>query len=207
MAAPQPQLIDKASQILADLGVVVRTHANDRRRPTATASAHQRPAVGGRRFFVLAGLAESTLAGGGPFAAVPTGPPRPRQVDTVLRVLDHRKSTEVRRRPRPSVDPDRAPCTLPPLAHVALDEGETVPAPGRPKLNGPGLEYFTFPYKGCRRPVGTSACSADKKMPHHPPAVHLPTSQRPIELTTAIPVKPRMDLHTRHPTNSVAWLV
>ena len=121
LAGSSPQLINKASRILADLGVQVRTNAM-----IAAATEEGFRLKGGQLVeggvFVWAGglKAPELVADSG----LPTGHNGRVKVNRYLRVLDH---------PEICVAGDLASVTdpgtghvLPPLAQVALEEGETV---------------------------------------------------------------------------------
>jgi NADH:quinone reductase (non-electrogenic) len=92
-------------------------------------------------------------------SGLPTGHNGRVKVDRYLRVLDH---------PQIYVAGDLASVTdpgtghvLPPLAQVALEEGETVARNLDAELNGQPLEAFTFHDKGFVVSVGTSRGVAD----------------------------------------------
>jgi NADH dehydrogenase len=139
LAGSSPQLIDKATRILSDLGVRVRTNA-------AIAAATEE----GFRLTDGQLVADSEL---------PTGHNGRVKVDQYLRVLDH---------PEIYVAGDLAsvvdPLTghvLPSLAQVALEEGETVARNLDAELKGRPLEAFTFHDKGFVVSVGTRRGVAD----------------------------------------------
>jgi NADH dehydrogenase len=150
LAGSSPQLIGKAARILSDLGVQVRVNA------VAAAATEE-----GFR------LKDGQLAEGGVFvwaggvkapepvadSQLPTGRNGRVKVDRYLRVLDH---------PEIYVAGDLAPVTdprtghvLPPLAQVALEEGEAVARNPDAGLRGRPLEAFTFRGKGLVISVGT----------------------------------------------------
>ncbi|HET9894046.1 MAG TPA: NAD(P)/FAD-dependent oxidoreductase [Streptosporangiaceae bacterium] len=156
LAGSSPQLIDKAAGILAKLGVRVRTNA-------AVAAATPQ----GFR------LADGQLVEGGVFiwaggvkalqlvadSALPTGHNGRVKVDQYLRALGY---------PEIYVAGDLASVTdphtghvLPPLAQVALEEGETVARNLDAELTGRQLEAFTFRDKGFVVSVGSRRGVAD----------------------------------------------
>ena len=156
LAGSSRQLIDKAASILSDLGVRIRTNA------TIAAATHE-----GFR------LSDGQLVEGGVFvwaggvkapglvadSELPTGHNGRVKVDQYLRVLDH---------PEIYVAGDLASVTdpgsghvLPPLAQVALEEGETVARNLDAELKGRPLEAFAFHDKGFVVSVGTRRGVAD----------------------------------------------
>jgi NADH:ubiquinone reductase (H+-translocating) len=156
LAGSSPQLIGKASKILSDLGVQVRTNAAI---AAATEEGFQ--------------LADGQLVEGGAFvwaggvkvpelvtdSALPTGHNGRVKVDQYLRVLDHREIYAAG--DLASVTDPRTGHVLPPLAQVALEEGETVARNLDAELNGKPLEAFTFHDKGFVVSVGTRRGVAD----------------------------------------------
>jgi len=156
LAGSSPQLTGKATKILADLGVQVRTDAR-----IAAATEQGFRLAGGQLVeggvFVWAGgvKAPALVADSG----LPTGHNGRVKVDRYLRVLD---------RPEIYVAGDLASVTdprtghvLPPLAQVALEEGETVARNLDAELTGQPLEAFTFHDKGFVVSVGTRRGVAD----------------------------------------------
>jgi NADH dehydrogenase len=156
LAGSSPQLIDNATRILSDLGVQVRTNAM-----VATATEEGFRLTDGQLVeggvFVWAGgvKAPELVADSG----LPTGHNGRVKVDRYLRVLD---------RPEIYVAGDLASVTdprtghvLPPLAQVALEEGETVARNLDAELEGRPLEAFTFHDKGFIVSVGTRRGVAD----------------------------------------------
>ena len=156
LAGSSPQLIDKAARILADLGVKVAVNA-------AIAAA---TADGFR-------LADGQLVEGGVFvwaggvkapelvadSELPTGHNGRVKVDRYLRVLDHPEIYVAG--DLASVTDPRTGHVLPPLAQVALEEGETVARNLDAELRGRPLEEFTFHDKGFVVSVGTRRGVAD----------------------------------------------
>jgi NADH:ubiquinone reductase (H+-translocating) len=156
LAGSSPQLIDKATRILSELGVQVRTDA-----VVAAASEEGFRLTDGQLVqggvFVWAGgvKAPELVADSG----LPTGHNGRVKVDRYLRVLD---------RPQIYVAGDLASVTdprtghvLPPLAQIALEEGETVARNLDAELEGRPLEAFTFHDKGFVVSVGTRRGVAD----------------------------------------------
>lgn len=149
LAGSSPQLIDKAAGILADLRVDVCTDA-------AVAAvtdegfrlADGRVVEGG--VFVWAGgvKAPELVVDSG----LPTGHNGRVKVDRHLRVLDH-PGIYVAGDLASVVDP-RSGHVLPPLAQIALEEGETVARNLHAELSGRPLEEFTFHDKGFVVSVG-----------------------------------------------------
>jgi NADH dehydrogenase len=156
LAGSSPQLTGKATRILADLGVQVRTGA---RIAAATGQgfrlADGQLVEGG--VFVWAGgvKAPALVAGSG----LPAGHNGRVKVDKYLRVLDHPEIYVAG--DLASVTDPRTGHVLPPLAQVALEEGETVARNLDAELTGQPLEAFTFHDKGFVVSVGTRRGVAD----------------------------------------------
>jgi NADH:ubiquinone reductase (H+-translocating) len=156
LAGSSPELIAKATKILIDLGVHVRTNA-----PVAAATeegfrlADGQLVLGG--VFVWAGgiKAPELVAG----SELPTGHNGRVKVDQYLRVLDH-PDIYVAGDLASVADP-RTGHVLPPLAQIALDEGETVARNLDAELRGRPLEPFTFHDKGFVVSVGQRRGVAD----------------------------------------------
>jgi NADH dehydrogenase len=150
LAGSSPQLIDKATRILSDLGVQVRTNAT-----IAAATPEGFRLTGGELVsggvFVWAGgvKAPELVADSG----LPTGHNGRVKVDQNLRVLDH-PDIYVAGDLASVVDP-RTGHVLPPLAQTALEEGETVATNLDAELRGRPLEAFTFHDKGLVVSVGS----------------------------------------------------
>jgi NADH:ubiquinone reductase (H+-translocating) len=156
LAGSSPELIEKASRILSDLGVQVCTNA------TVAAATEE-----GFR------LADGQLVEGGVFvwaggskapdvvadSGLPTGHNGRVKVDQHLRVLDY-PEIYVAGDVASVVDP-RTGHALPPLAQVALEEGETVAHNLNAELSGSQLEAFTFHNKGFIVSVGNRRGVAD----------------------------------------------
>jgi NADH:ubiquinone reductase (H+-translocating) len=156
LAGSSPQLIDKATRILSDLGVQVRTNAT-----IAAATQEGFRLTGGELVeggvFVWAGgvkapglVADSGLA---------TGHNGRVKVDQYLRALDHPEIYAAG--DLASVTDPRTGHVLPPLAQVALEEGETVARNLAAELKGQPLEAFSFRDKGFVVSVGPRRGVAD----------------------------------------------
>jgi len=156
LAGSSPQLIDNATRILSDLGVQVRTNAM-----VAAATEEGFRLKGGQLVeggvFVWAGgvKAPELVVGSG----LPIGHNGRVKVDQYLRVLDH-PEVYVAGDLASVVDP-RSGHALPPLAQVALEEGETVARNLDAELEDRPLEAFTFHDKGFVVSVGTRRGVAD----------------------------------------------
>src|SRR6516165_10558672 len=156
LAGSSPQLIDKAARILSDLGVQVHTKA-----VVAAATADGFRLTDGQLVqggvFVWAGgvKAPELIADSG----LPAGHNGRVKVDRYLRVLDHPDIYVAG--DLASVTDPRTGHVLPPLAQVALEEGETVARNLDTELNGRPLEAFTFHDKGFVVSVGTRRGVAD----------------------------------------------
>ena len=156
LAGSSPQLIDNATRILSDLGVQVRTNAM-----VAAATEEGFRLKGGQLVeggvFVWAGgvKAPELVVGSG----LPIGHNGRVKVDQYLRVLDH-PEVYVAGDLASVMDP-RTGHVLPPLAQVALEEGETVARNLDAELEDRPLEAFTFHDKGFVVSVGTRRGVAD----------------------------------------------
>jgi NADH:ubiquinone reductase (H+-translocating) len=156
LAGSSPQLIDNATRILSDLGIQVHTNA-----VVAAATEEGFRLKGGQLVeggvFVWAGgvKAPELVVGSG----LPIGHNGRVKVDRYLRVLDH-PEIYVAGDLASVVDP-RTGHVLPPLAQVALEEGETVARNLDAELEGRPLEEFTFHDKGFVVSVGTRRGVAD----------------------------------------------
>ena len=156
LAGSSPQLIDKAARILSDLGVQVRTNATIAAATEEGFRLTDGQLVEGGVFVWAGGVKAPGLVAG---SGLPTGHNGRVKVDRYLRVLD---------RPEIYVAGDLASVTdprtghvLPPLAQVALEEGETVARNLDAELEGRPLEAFTFHNKGFVVSVGTRRGVAD----------------------------------------------
>jgi NADH:ubiquinone reductase (H+-translocating) len=156
LAGSSPQLIDKAARILSDLGVQVRTN-------TAITAATEEgfrltggQLVQGGVFVWAGGVKAPELVADSGLPASHNGRVK---VDRYLRVLDHPQIYAAG--DLASVADPRAGHVLPPLAQVALQEGETVARNLDAELRGRPLEAFTFHDKGFVVSVGTRRGVAD----------------------------------------------
>ncbi|HEY2958849.1 MAG TPA: FAD-dependent oxidoreductase [Actinomycetota bacterium] len=156
LAGSSPQLVAKASGLLDQLGVAVRTNA-----AVAAATAEGFRLEGGELVaggvFVWAGgvKAPELVVGSG----LPIGHNGRVKVDRHLRVLDHPQAYAAG--DVASVVDPRSGHVLPPLAQVALEEGETVARNLDAELEGRPLEAFTFHDKGFVVSVGPRRGVAD----------------------------------------------
>jgi len=156
LAGSSPQLIGKATRTLADLGVQVRTNA-------AIAAATQEgfrlsdgELVEGGVFVWAGGVKAPGLVAD---SGLPTGHNGRLKVDQYLRVLDHPEIYAAG--DLASVTDPRTGHVLPPLAQVALEEGETVARNLDAELKGQPLEAFSFRDKGFVVTVGPRRGVAD----------------------------------------------
>jgi NADH:ubiquinone reductase (H+-translocating) len=150
LAGSSSQLIDKATRILSDLGVQVRTNT---RIAAATEDGFRLTdgqLVEGGVFVWAGGVKAPGLVADSP---LPTGHNGRVKVDQYLRVLDHPDIYAAG--DLASVTDPRTGHVLPPLAQVALEEGETVARNLQAELEGRPLEAFTFHDKGFVVSVGT----------------------------------------------------
>jgi NADH dehydrogenase len=156
LAGSSPQLIDKAARILADLGVQVTVNAAI---AAATADGFRLgdgQLVEGGVFVWAGGVKAPELVAD---SGLPTGHNGRVKVDRYLRVLDHPEIYVAG--DLASVTDPRTGHVLPPLAQVALEEGETVARNLDAELSGKPLETFTFHDKGFVVSVGTRRGVAD----------------------------------------------
>ena len=156
LAGSSPQLIDKATRILADLGVHVRTDAAIAAATGEGFRLTDGQLVEGGVFVWAGGVKAPELVVD---SGLPTGHNGRVKVDQYLRVLDH-PEIYVAGDLASVVDP-RTGHVLPPLAQVALEEGETVARNLDAELRGRPLEAFTFHDKGFVVSVGTRRGVAD----------------------------------------------
>ena len=156
LAGSSPQLIVKATRILSDLGVQVRTNAVIAAATEEGFRLTDGQLVEGGVFVWAGGVkAPEVVADSG----LPAGHNGRVKVDQYLRVLDHPEIYAAG--DLASVTDPRAGHVLPPLAQVALEEGETVARNLDAELNGRPLEAFTFHDKGFVVSVGTRRGVAD----------------------------------------------
>jgi NADH:ubiquinone reductase (H+-translocating) len=156
LAGSSPQLIDKAARILCDLGVRVRTNATIAVVTEEGFRLTDGQLVTGDVFVWAGGVKAPGLAAE---SGLPTGHNGRVKVDQYLRALDH-PEIYVAGDLASVVDP-RTGHALPPLAQVALEEGETVARNLDAELKNGPLEAFTFHDKGFVVSVGTRRGVAD----------------------------------------------
>ncbi len=155
LAGSSPQLIDKATRILADLGVEVRTSAAIAAATEDGFRLTDGQLVAGGVFVWAGGVKAPELVAGG----LPAGHNGRVKVDRYLRVLDHPDIYAAG--DLASVTDPRSGHVLPALAQVALEEGETVARNLDAELRGLPPEAFTFRDKGFVVSVGTRRGVAD----------------------------------------------
>jgi NADH dehydrogenase len=150
LAGSSPQLINKAAGILSDLGVQVRTNATIAAATEEGFRLTDGQLVEGGVFVWAGGVKAPELVAD---SELPTGHNGRVKVDRYLRVLD--RSEIYVAGDLASVTDPRTGHVLPPLAQVALEEGETVARNLDAELEGRTLEAFTFHDKGFVVSVGT----------------------------------------------------
>jgi NADH dehydrogenase len=156
LAGSSAQLIDKATKILADLGVEVRTNAKIAAATDEGFRLADGQLVQGGVFVWAGGLKAPELVAD---AGLLTGHNGRVKVDRYLRALDH-PDVYVAGDLASVVDPGTGH-PLPPLAQIALEEGETVARNLDAELKGKPREAFTFHDKGFVVTVGTRRGVAD----------------------------------------------
>ena len=156
LAGSSPQLIDKATRILSDLGVQVRTNATIAAATEEGFRLKDGQLVEGGVFVWAGGVKAPELVAD---SGLPAGHNGRVKVDRHLRVLDHPEIYVAG--DLASVTDPRTGHVLPPLAQVALEEGETVARNLDAELEGRPLEAFTFHDKGFVVSVGTRRGVAD----------------------------------------------
>jgi NADH:ubiquinone reductase (H+-translocating) len=156
LAGSSPQLIDKATGILADLGVQVRSNATIAAATEEGIRLTDGQLVQGGVFVWAGGVKAPELVAD---SELPTGHNGRVKVDQYLRVLDHPEIYVAG--DLASVTDPRTGHVLPSLAQVALEEGETVARNLNAELEGRTLEAFTFHNKGFVVSVGTRRGVAD----------------------------------------------
>jgi NADH dehydrogenase len=156
LAGSSPQLIGKATTVLADLGVQVRTNAMIAAATEEGFRLKDGQLVEGGVFVWAGGVKAPELVAD---SALPTGHNGRVKVDQHLRVLDHPEVYVAG--DLASVTDPRTGHVLPPLAQVALEEGETVARNLDAELEDRPLEAFTFHDKGFVVSVGTRRGVAD----------------------------------------------
>jgi NADH:ubiquinone reductase (H+-translocating) len=156
LAGSSPQLIDKAARILSDLGVQVRTNAAIAAATEEGFRLSDGKLVEGGVFIWAGGLKAPELVAD---SGMPTGHNGRVKVDQYLRVLNHPEIYVAG--DLASVTDPRTGHVLPPLAQVALEEGETVARNLDAEIGGQPLEAFSFRDKGFVVSVGTRRGVAD----------------------------------------------
>ena len=156
LAGSSPQLIGKATRILADLGVRVCTNAAIAAATEEGFRLKDGQLVEGAVFVWAGGVKAPELVA---HSGLPTGHNGRVKVDQYLRVLDHPEVYVAG--DLASVTDPRTGHALPSLAQVALEEGETVARNLGAELEGRPLEAFTFHDKGFVVSVGTRRGVAD----------------------------------------------
>ena len=156
LAGSSPRLIEKAARILSDLGVQVRTNATIAAATKEGFRLMDGQLVEGGVFFWAGGVKAPALVAD---SGLPTGHNGRVKVNQYLRVLDH-PEIYVAGDLASVVDP-RTGHALPPLAQVALEEGETVARNLDAEMKGRPLEAFTFHDKGFVVSAGTRRGVAD----------------------------------------------
>jgi NADH dehydrogenase len=156
LAGSSAQLIDKAARILSDLGVQVRTNATIAAATEEGFRLTDGQLVEGGVFVWAGGLKAPGLVAD---SELPTGHNGRVKVDRYLRVLDYPEIYAAG--DLASVTDPRTGHALPPLAQVALEEGETVARNLDAELEDKPLEAFTFRDKGFVVSVGTRRGVAD----------------------------------------------
>ena len=156
LAGSSTPLIDKATTILSDLGVQVRTNAAIAAATKEGFRLKDGQLVQGGVFVWAGGVKAPGLVAD---SGLPAGHNGRVKVDQYLRVLDHPEIYVAG--DLASVVDSRTGHVLPPLAQVALEEGETVARNLEADLAGLPLEAFTFHDKGFVVSVGTHRGVAD----------------------------------------------
>src|SRR5205823_2354369 len=156
LAGSSPQLIDKATRILSDLGVGVRTSATIAAATEEGFRLTDGQLVQGGVFVWAGGVKAPELVAD---AGLPAGHNGRVKVDQYLRVLDH-PDIYAAGDLASVVDP-RTGHVLPPLAQVALEEAEIVAQNLDAERRGRQREAFTFHDKGFVVSVGTRRGVAD----------------------------------------------
>jgi NADH dehydrogenase len=156
LAGSSPKLIEKATRTLSDLGVQVRTNAKIAAATQEGFRLSDGELVEGGVFVWAGGVKAPGLVAD---SGLPTGHNGRVKVDQYLRVLDHPEIYAAG--DLASVTDPRTGHVLPPLAQVALEEGETVTRNLDAELKGQPLEAFSFRDKGFVVSVGPRRGVAD----------------------------------------------
>jgi NADH:ubiquinone reductase (H+-translocating) len=156
LAGSSPELIARAQSILDDLGVVVRTNAMIAAATGEGCRLKDGEVIEGGVFVWAGGVKAPELVHG---SALPIGYNGRIKVDQYLRALGH-PDIFVAGDLASVVDPQTGHA-LPPLAQIALEEGETVAHNLEAELTGQPLEPFSFHDKGFVVSVGARRGVAD----------------------------------------------
>jgi NADH:ubiquinone reductase (H+-translocating) len=156
LAGSSPQLIDGANRILSELGVQVRTNAMVAAATEEGFRLRSGELVEGGVFVWAGGLKAPELVVG---SGLPIGHNGRIKVDQYLRVLDYPQIYVAG--DLASVTDPRTGHALPPLAQIAIEQGETVARNLEAELSGKSLETFNFHDKGFVVSVGTRRGVAD----------------------------------------------
>jgi len=156
LAGSSPDLIGRAGKILADLGVIVRTNAAITEALPGSVRLKGGEVVEGNVFVWAGGVKAPDLVAG---SGLPVGYNGRIKVDQYLRALDH-PEIFVAGDLASVVDPETGH-TLPPLAQIALEEGETVAYNLQAELYERPLRAFQFHDKGYVVSVGGERGVAD----------------------------------------------
>jgi NADH dehydrogenase len=156
LAGSSPELIARAQGILDDLGVVVRTNAMIAAATGEGFRLKNGEVIEGGVFVWAGGVKAPELVHG---SALPIGYNGRIKVDQYLRALGH-PEIFVAGDLASVVDPETGHA-LPPLAQIALEEGETVAHNLEAEITGQPLEPFTFRDKGFVVSVGARRGVAD----------------------------------------------
>ena len=156
LAGSSPQLIDKATRILADLGVQVRTNAAIAAATDEGFRLKDGELVEGGVLVWAGGVKAPDLVAESGLPADLHGRVK---VDRCLRVPDHPEIYVAG--DLASVTDPRTGHVLPPLAQIALEEGQTVARNLGAELKGRSPEPFSFHGKGFVVSVGTCRGVAD----------------------------------------------
>jgi NADH:ubiquinone reductase (H+-translocating) len=156
LAGSSRQLIDKATRILARLGVQVRVNAAIAAATEEGFRLNDGQLVEGGVFVWAGGVKAPGLVAD---SGLPTGRNGRVKVDRYLRVPEHPEIYVAG--DLASVTDPRTGHALPPLAQVALEEGETVTRNLGAELSGRPLEAFSFRDQGFVVSIGSRRGLAD----------------------------------------------
>jgi NADH:ubiquinone reductase (H+-translocating) len=156
LAGSSPQLTDKAVRVLSDLGVQVRTNAVIAAATDEGFRLKDGKLVRGGVLVWAGGVKVPELVAD---SGLPTGHNGRVKVDRYLRVPDHPEIYVAG--DLASVTHPRTGHVLPPLAQVALEEGQAVARNLSAELKGKSPEPFSFRGKGFVVSVGTRRGVAD----------------------------------------------